>query len=93
MKTILALATGAALMLGGCTPEGRTAVGGAAAGGVIGAAAGGAFGGSRSDILIGAGLGATAGAIIAANNPRPSGYCTYRDRNTGELYYAPCPRS
>jgi hypothetical protein len=91
MKSAIALLIGAALMLGGCTQQSRTTVGTAAAGGVIGAAAGGAFGGSTSDILIGAGLGATAGAILAANNPRPSGYCTYRDPNTGQLYYAPCP--
>jgi hypothetical protein len=51
----------------------------------------GLIGNDTSSILIGAGIGATAGALLAANNPRPSGYCTFKDRNNGELYYAPCP--
>jgi hypothetical protein len=88
-STIIVLAI--ALGLGGCTQQGRTAAGGAAAGGLIGAAAGGLIGDDTASILIGAGVGATAGALLAANNPRPSGYCTFKDRNTGELYYAPCP--
>lgn len=37
----------------------------------------------------GAGLGVTAGSR-PAHGPRPPGFCTFRDRRTGQLYYAPC---
>ena len=88
MAALLALATG----LSGCTTAGQNAAGGAAMGGVFGATAGALVGRSPTAILIGAGIGATTGAIVAANNTRPAGYCTFRDRNTGQLYYARCPR-
>ncbi len=88
--TAIALVLGMAV-LSGCTQTGQNALGGAAVGGILGGAAGGIIGKSPTGILIGAGIGATAGAIIAANNTRPAGYCTYKDRRTGQLYYAPCP--
>jgi hypothetical protein len=44
---------------------------------------------SRNGVQVGAGLGVTVGSI-PANGMRPRGYCTFRDRRTGVLYYAPC---
>lgn len=45
--------------------------------------------GSGSGVRVGGGIGVTVGAV-PANRPRPRGYCTFRDRRTGQLYYAPC---
>jgi hypothetical protein len=80
-----------AIALFGCTQTGRDATGGAVGGGIIGAGVGALATRSATGALIGAGIGATAGAIAAANNSRPAGWCTWQDRNTGQLYYAPCP--
>jgi hypothetical protein len=77
--------------LAGCTQTGVDAAGGAFGGGVLGGIAGGVISQSPTGILIGAGIGATTGAILAANNSRPPGHCIYQDRNTGQKYYAPCP--
>jgi hypothetical protein len=82
-----------ALAMVGCTQAGRTAAGGAVGGGIIGAGVGALATRTPTGALIGAGIGATAGAIAASNNSQPPpGWCTWQDRNTGQLYYAPCPR-
>lgn len=44
---------------------------------------------SGGGIQTGAGIGVTVGAR-PAHGPRPPGFCTFRDRRTGQLYYAPC---
>jgi len=82
----------AGLALSACTPAGRNATAGAAAGGIIGAATGGVLGRSPAGIITGATIGAVSGAIIAANNTtKPPGWCVWRDRNTGHYFYAACP--
>ena len=45
----------------------------------------------RQGVITGAAIGSVSGAIIAANNTRPAGWCTYRDRYTGQDFYARCP--
>lgn len=93
MRAIAALLMVSAMALSGCTQTGSDAAGGALAGGVVGGVTGALVsGGSTAGVLIGAGVGATTGAILAANNSKPAGWCTWQDRNTGQLYYAPCPR-
>lgn len=92
MRAVAALVVVSALALSGCTQTGSDAAGGALGGGILGGIAGGLIGGSPTGILIGAGVGATAGAILAANNSKPAGWCTWQDRNTGQMYYAPCPK-
>ncbi len=81
----------AGLGLSACTPAGMNAAGGAAAGGIIGGAAGGVLGRTPQGVITGAAIGSVSGAILAANNTRPAGWCTYRDRYTGQEFYARCP--
>ena len=81
----------ACLALPACTPAGQNAAAGAAAGGIFGAAAGGVLGRTPQGVITGAAIGSVSGAIIAANNTRPAGWCTWRDRYTGQEFYARCP--
>lgn len=81
----------AGLVLSGCTTAGQNAAVGAAAGGIIGGAAGGVITRNASGVYVGAAIGAVSGAILAANNTKPAGWCTFRDKNTGQLFYARCP--
>ena len=82
----------AAAVLSACTPAGRNATYGAAAGTVLGGAAGGVLGRTPAGVITGATIGAVSGAIIAANNTtKPPGWCVWRDRTTGNYFYAPCP--
>lgn len=92
MRLVVVAAMVSAMALSGCTQTGQDAATGAAGGAVLGGLAGGLMSGTTTGVLIGAGVGATAGAVLAANNSKPAGWCTYQDRNTGQLYYAPCPR-
>ena len=89
-RPLLALLVAAAA-LSACTPAGRNATYGAAAGTVLGGAAGGVIGRTPQGVITGATIGAVSGAIIAANNTKPPGWCVYRDRNTGQYFYARCP--
>ena len=89
---LLVLAVMAAAVLAGCTPAGRNATQGAAAGTILGGAVGGVLGRTPAGIITGATIGAVSGAIIAANNTtKPPGWCVWRDRNSGNYFYAPCP--
>ena len=81
----------AGLGLSGCTQAGINAAGGAAAGGIMGAAVGGILGRTPAGVITRAAIGSVSGAIIAANNTRPQGWCTWRDRYTGQEFYARCP--
>ena len=47
--------------------------------------------GRPQGVITGAAIGSVSGAIIAANNTRPQGWCTWRDRYTGQEFYARCP--
>lgn len=88
----LVLLVAAGMALSACTPAGRNATVGAAAGTVIGGAFGGVLGRTPAGIITGATIGAVSGAIIAANNTtKPPGWCVWRDRQTGNYFYAPCP--
>ncbi len=88
---VLAFVVLAGLGLSACTQAGINAAGGAAAGGIIGGAVGGAISRTPAGIITGAAIGSVSGAIIAANNTKPAGWCTWRDRYTGQEFYARCP--
>ena len=70
---LLSLAAAAAASLGGCTPQGQNAAGGALVGGATGALVGAAVTGGRpGGTLVGAGLGAVGGAMVgSALTPAP----------------------
>ena len=88
----LVLLTMAGLALSACTPAGRNAAGGAAAGGILGAATGGVLGRTPAGIITGAVIGSVSGSILAANNTtKPPGWCVWQDRQTRNYFYAPCP--
>jgi len=80
-KTILALAVASSVALTGCTTN-EAIFGGA----VAGAAVGGVATRSIPGAIIGAGVGALAGAILV--DRYPDGICTYRYK--GRLYQDRC---
>ncbi len=85
-KFILALAL--VVPLAACSSTEKGAVGG----GLIGAAVGAAVNDNPVEgAIVGGAIGAAAGAVLGRVTDRP-GYCQYRDRRTGEVYEAECPR-
>ncbi len=85
-----AIAAIAALALTACTTqEQQRGTTGAVVGGLGGALIGQAVGGNTKSTLIGAALGAGAGALIGVATAQP-GKCRYRDAR-GREYIADCP--
>jgi hypothetical protein len=78
---ILALAASSAIALGGCTTN-EAMLGGAATGAAIGGIATNSVGG----VLVSAGIGAFAGAVLVSH--QNNGMCTYRYH--GRLYSDRC---
>lgn len=77
----------AGLALASCSPTQQGAGAGAATGAIIGGAV-------RNDVrgaAVGAAIGGATGAVIGNVAGHP-GQCRFRDRNTGRVYEAPCPR-